>query len=144
MSEAPDLDAAIEEMKAKASVVKTALDRIRGTGTAGNGTVTAIVDSAGHLRDLKLTRDAHRWGDRLASLILQATAIAEQDAAAKAEKAMHPLIHDERVEAGIKTIREAFGQAEPRPKPPRPMTEEEIQAADDAYFERMNRQGWNR
>ncbi|MEU6190245.1 YbaB/EbfC family nucleoid-associated protein [Nocardia sp. NPDC047038] len=144
MSEAPDLDAAVEEMKAKASVVKTALDRIRGTGTAGNGTVTAIVDSAGHLRDLKLTRDAHRWGDRLASLILQATAIAEQDAAAKAEKAMGPLIHDERVEAGIKTIREIFGQAEPRTKPPRPITEEEIQAADDAYFERMNRQGWNR
>ncbi|MBF6302992.1 YbaB/EbfC family nucleoid-associated protein [Nocardia amamiensis] len=144
MSEPSDLDATLEEMKTKASQVKSALGRVRGTGTAGNGTVTAIVDSAGHLRDLELTRDALRWGDRLASLILQATAAAEKDAAAKAEQAMHPLIHDERVEAGIKTIRETFGQAEPRTKPPRPMTEEEIQAADDAYFERMNRQGWNR
>ncbi|MGY5309182.1 YbaB/EbfC family nucleoid-associated protein [Nocardia gipuzkoensis] len=144
MSEPPDLDATLEEMKTRANQVKSALSRIRGIGIAGNGAITAIVDSAGHLRDLKLTRDAHRWGDRLASLILQATAAAEKDAAAKAEKVMGPLIHDERVEAGIKTIRETFGQAEPRTKPPTPMTEEEIQAADDAYFERMNRQGWNR
>ncbi|MGW4326000.1 YbaB/EbfC family nucleoid-associated protein [Nocardia sp. NPDC004573] len=144
MSEPPDLDATLEEMKNKASQVKSALSRIRGIGTAGNGAITAIVDSAGHLRDLNLTRDAHRWGDRLASLILQATTAAERDAATKAEKAMRPLIHDERVEAGIKTIRETFGQAESRTKPTRPMTEDEIQAADDAYFERMNRQGWNR
>ncbi|MEU2032764.1 hypothetical protein [Nocardia amamiensis] len=74
---------------------------------------------------------------------MQATIAAEKDAAAKAEKVMGPLIHDERIEAGIKTIRKTFGQAEPKPNPARPMTEEEIQAADDAYFERMNRQGWN-
>ncbi|MEV2226823.1 YbaB/EbfC family nucleoid-associated protein [Nocardia vinacea] len=60
MNDNPDLDAAIVEIKAKTSQVQAAIAKIRGTGTAGNGAITAIVDSAGHLRDLKLTRDATR------------------------------------------------------------------------------------
>ncbi|WP_433754671.1 YbaB/EbfC family nucleoid-associated protein [Nocardia sp. CA-135398] len=143
MNDNPDLDAAIAEIKGKTSQVQAAIAKIRGTGTAGNGTITAIVDSAGHLRDLKLTRDATRWGDRLASMILQATADAEQDAAAKVNKAMRPLTHDPRVQAGTNAIREAFGQVAPESQPPKAMTEDEIQAADDAYFERMNQRGWS-
>lgn len=142
MNERPDLDTTIEELKSKANQVRSALARIRGTGTAGNGTITAVVDSAGHLRDLKLPRDVHRWGDRLARMILEATAAAEQDAAAKVEKAMRPLTRDEHVTAGITAIRETFEQVDPKPDDRRVLTEEEIQAADDAYFERMNRQGW--
>lgn len=144
MSDDPDIDAAMEEMKTKAAQVQAALSKIRGTGTAGNGVVTAIVDSGGHLRDLKLGRGAVQYGDKLAGMILRATAAAERDAEAKAQVAMRPLTQDQRVEGGLRTIRETFGQDQPPPSAVNAMTEEEIQAADDEYFERMNQQGWNR
>ncbi|WP_405160790.1 YbaB/EbfC family nucleoid-associated protein [Nocardia sp. NBC_01499] len=140
MSEYVDVDAALAEIKTKTLKVQKALASIRGTGTAGNGTITAIVDSAGHLRDLKLSPDALRFGSRLPGMIVQATAAAEKDAAAKANAAMRPLTSDHRVEAGMQTIRETLGQAPP--PSPRPMTDEEIQAADDAYFEQRNQHGW--
>ncbi|WP_327116632.1 YbaB/EbfC family nucleoid-associated protein [Nocardia sp. NBC_01730] len=142
MNDNPDIDAAIEEMKTKAAQVQAALAEIRGTATAGNGAITAIVDSGGHLRDLKLHRGALQLGDKLAGMILQATAAAERDAAAKAELALRPLTQDQRVEAGMRTIRETLGR--PEAPAPKALTEEEIQAADDAYFARRNQQGWNR
>ncbi|MFI9509084.1 YbaB/EbfC family nucleoid-associated protein [Nocardia sp. NPDC052566] len=143
MSEDVDVDAAVEELKVKANQARAALANIRGTGTAGNGTITAIVDSAGHLRDLQLTRDALRWGTRLAAMILQATAAAEKDATAQAEQAMRPLTADARVAAGLQTMRKTFGQQESQDQARRQMTEDEIQAADDEFFERRNRYGWN-
>ncbi|MFE7802520.1 YbaB/EbfC family nucleoid-associated protein [Nocardia sp. NPDC057440] len=143
MSDDPDLDAAIEDIQAKSNQVQAALARIRGTGTAGNGTVTAIVDSSAHLRDLKLTREALRWGDRLASIILQATAAAEKDAATQVQAAIRPLTRDQRVAAGIRSMRETLGQSNTEADARTMMTEEEIQAADDAYFERMNQRGWS-
>src|SRR5689334_21213251 len=100
MSETPDLDATIEEMKTKTARVKAELAAITGTGSAANGTVIATVDSAGHLRDLKLPRDTARLGTQLAPLILQATAQAENDARQKAATALRPLTSDDRVAAG--------------------------------------------
>ncbi|WP_063007187.1 YbaB/EbfC family nucleoid-associated protein [Nocardia kruczakiae] len=142
MSEEPDLDATIEEMKTKTAQVKAELAKITGTGTAANGTIIATVDSAGHLRDLTLPRDTARLGTQLAQLILQAAAQAENDARQKAAAALRPFTTDDRVASGLKTIRETLGTPDPQPQPRRPMTEDEIQAADDAYFERMNRRGW--
>ncbi|MFD4433593.1 hypothetical protein [Nocardia sp. NPDC058497] len=78
-------------------------------------------------------------GDRLAGLIVEATANAERDAATKSERATLPLTEDSRVTAGMKSVRETFGQTEPTMTP---MTDAEIQAADDAYFERLNGRGW--
>ncbi|PPJ19599.1 YbaB/EbfC family nucleoid-associated protein [Nocardia nova] len=144
MSETPDLDATIEEFKPKTARVKAELAAITGTGTAANGTIIATVDSAGHLRDLTLPRDTARLGTQLAPLILQATAQAEKDARQKSAAALRPLTSDDRVASGLKTIRETLGASGVEPQPRRPMTEEEIQAADDAYFERMNRGGWTR
>ncbi|MFG1796656.1 YbaB/EbfC family nucleoid-associated protein [Nocardia sp. NPDC049149] len=142
MSEHVDVDAALAEIKAKSDQVSTALAGIRGVGIAGNGAITATVDSAGHLRDLKLTKEAFRSGNRLAAMILQATAAAEKDAAAKAKTAMRPLANDHRVLAGVRTARAVFGQSQPRRVVPGTMTKEQIQAADDAYFEQRNRNGW--
>ncbi|MFI6999329.1 hypothetical protein [Nocardia sp. NPDC050175] len=104
--------------------------------------MVAVVDSAGHLRDLKLAQQALQHGSRLASMIVHATALAEKDAAAKAEAAMRPLTSDHRVEAGIRTVRAVFGPGRPACAVPGPMTDAEIQAADDACFEQRNRQGW--
>jgi DNA-binding protein YbaB len=141
VNQPPDLDSTIEEMQTRVAKIRSALARIRGTGTAAHGTITATVDASGHLRDLQLPRDAHRWGDKLAQLILNATTAAEHDAATKVDKLMQPLVHDERVKAGMTAILETFD----RPGTPHAtttMSEAEIQAADDAYFERMNREGW--
>ncbi|MGW5514041.1 YbaB/EbfC family nucleoid-associated protein [Nocardia africana] len=143
MNETPDLDATIDEFKTKAAQVKAELAAITGTGTAANGTIIATVDSAGHLRELKLPRDTARLGNQLAPLILQATAQAENDARRQSAAALRILTSDDRVVAGLKTIRETLSTPDPQPQQQRPMTEEEIQAADDAYFERMNRSGWN-
>ncbi|WP_406230024.1 hypothetical protein [Nocardia sp. NBC_01009] len=40
-------------------------------------------------------------------------------------------------------MHETLGPADAAADSPKAMTEEEIQAADDAYFERMNQRGWN-
>ncbi|WP_024803056.1 YbaB/EbfC family nucleoid-associated protein [Nocardia sp. BMG51109] len=141
MSEYPDLDASIADIQNKAARVKADLAAIRGTGTAANGTITAVVDSAGHLRALTLPANTTRLGNQLSRLILEATAAAEKDARHKSTQAMRPLTSDHRVENGLRTIRETFDPRQTR-QHDRPMTEEEIQAADDAYFERMNRGGW--
>ncbi|WP_039804519.1 YbaB/EbfC family nucleoid-associated protein [Nocardia araoensis] len=141
MNQPPELDTTIAEMQTRVTKIRSVLAHIRGTGTAANGTITAIIDASGHLRDLKLPRDAHRWGDKLAQLILHATAAAERDAATKVDKAMQPLLRGERVKAGIEAIRETFAQVGPPLNATTAMTEEEVQAADDAYFERLNRRG---
>ncbi|MBF6278687.1 MULTISPECIES: YbaB/EbfC family nucleoid-associated protein [Nocardia] len=142
MTEQPDPDTVLREIQAKALQVRQRMTTIQGIGSAANGTIIATVDAAGHLRDLKLPRDAARLGPQLASMILQATADAEKDARQKSAAAVRPLTSDERIASGLKAIRDTIGPSDQRPTPRRAMTEEEIQAADDAYFERMNRSGW--
>lgn len=141
MSEPTEIDSTLAEIRAKADRVRTAMVKIRGVGRAANGTIVATVDAAGRLRDLHLPRDVSRLGPRLADLILEATTAAERDAATKAAKATQPLTRDPRVRAGLEGIRETI-HGTPQPAKTKPMTEQEIQAADDAYFERMNRRGW--
>lgn len=135
MSADPEYDAAVDEIRAKANKVAAAMAKVRGVGTAGNGAIRATVDAAGHLRGLELPRDAHRHGDRLAGLILEAAAAAEQDAATKSAAAMLPLTEDSRVVEGMESVRETFGKPTPAVTP---MTAAEIEAADDAYFARLN------
>jgi DNA-binding protein YbaB len=142
MNECPDPATAFREIQATAALVRKRLAQIRGVGTAANGSIVATVDSAGHLRDLKLPRDASRFGDQLAAYILQATSAAEKDAGNKTVRAMRPLTGDDRVEAGLKVIRETLGTSEKQPvRPHKPMTEAEIQAADDAFYEQRNLYG---
>ncbi|WP_067665907.1 YbaB/EbfC family nucleoid-associated protein [Nocardia miyunensis] len=141
MSDSTEIDTTLAEIRAKADRVRAAMAKIRGVGRAGNGTIFATVDAAGRLRDLHLPRDVSRLGPRLADLILEATTAAERDAAKQAAAATQPLTGDPRVRTGIEAVRETI-TGTPRPAKTKPMTEQEIQAADDAYFERMNRTGW--
>ncbi|MQY22291.1 YbaB/EbfC family nucleoid-associated protein [Nocardia macrotermitis] len=141
MSDLTDVDAALADIRAKADLVRTTMAKIQGVGKAANGTIVATVDAAGHLRDLHLPRDTSRLGTQLAQLILEATAAAERDAAKQAAAATRPLTSDPRVQAGLEAIRETFPSTD-EPAKRKPMTEAEIQAADDAYFERMNGTGW--
>jgi DNA-binding protein YbaB len=141
MNEDPDLAAAVQEIQAKSARVQAALTQIRGTGTAANGTIIATVDSSGHLRDLALPRNTTQPGPQLAALILEATVAAEKDAAQQAARALRPLTSDHRVQAGLTSIRATIGTPEPAARLTKPMTDAEIQAADDAYFEKRNMQG---
>ncbi|WP_083885532.1 YbaB/EbfC family nucleoid-associated protein [Nocardia thailandica] len=86
----PEFDRTIAEIRVKATQVQQVLQQVTGIGTAANGRVTATVDAAGRLRDLRLTPAAYRHRDRLPTLILQATASAEDDAARKAEACAAP------------------------------------------------------
>ncbi|BCK56217.1 YbaB/EbfC family nucleoid-associated protein [Nocardia wallacei] len=142
MSEYPDVDAGLAEVQAKAARVQANLKKIRGTGTAANGTIVATVDSAGHLRGLTLPPNTTRFGSQLSLLILEATAAAEKDAARKSAHAVRPLTADDRVQAGLTAIRATLNQHDRVTQQPRALTEDEIQAADDAYFEKMNGNGW--
>jgi len=141
MTTDPEFDRTIADIRAKAEQVHHALRRITGTGTAGEGTVTAVVDAAGHLRDLRLTPAAYRHGDRLPGLILKATAAAENDAARQTHAAQQPLLQDPLLAEGIRAMDETLGLHTPAVAET-PMSADEITAADDAYFERMNQQGW--
>ncbi|MGW5456996.1 YbaB/EbfC family nucleoid-associated protein [Nocardia sp. NPDC003979] len=142
MTDEHDIDAALVDIRRKTNSIQEALRTIVGTGTAGNGAITAIVDASGRLRDLKLGRSAFQLGSQLPEAILRAAAAAEKDAAIQTERAIQPLVSDERITVGMKAIQETFEAVDRRAAPQRAMTDEEVQAADDAYFERMNSRGW--
>lgn len=141
MSEYPDVDAGLAEVQAKAARVQANLKKIRGTGTAANGTIVATVDSAGHLRGLTLPPNTTRFGSQLSLLILEATAAAEKDAARKSAHAVRPSPQTT-VSRLTTAIRATLNQHDRVTQQPRALTEDEIQAADDAYFEKMNGNGW--
>jgi hypothetical protein len=56
---------------------------------------------------------------------------------------MRPITDDPRVKASMNAAREVVGHTSAETPEHAPMTEDEIRAADDAYFERMNQRGWN-
>ncbi len=62
----------------------------------------------------------------------------------EAAQRARPLTTDPAIAETMQEIRRMTAGRTGTGEPPdrRPMTEQEIQAADDAYFERMNRCGW--
>lgn len=102
--------------------------------------VAIEVDASGDITDLRIAPGALRWtSEQLAHSIRTAHRKARADAATKVQRL---------IQQGDPRMRRQFeilaGERSARPEPPRhqPMTEDDIQAADDAYFERMNRRGW--
>ncbi|WP_067682357.1 YbaB/EbfC family nucleoid-associated protein [Nocardia miyunensis] len=136
--------AALAEMQRKVNEVHAALARIRVRASSRNGELGVTVDAQGHVQDIRLTARALGLGEkRLAHVLLETIQHAEADAARQAGEAARPLTGDPRIAATMTEARRMItGGAEGKRPPPRAMTEQEIQAADDAYFERMNRRGW--
>lgn len=137
--------AAMADMQRKVDAVQAAIGRISVRASSRNGELGVTVDAQGHVRDVHLTAQALRLGEnRLAQVLLETIQHAETDAARQAAKAARPLTGDPAIAEAIKEVRRMTadrsdaGAASAR----RAMTEAEIQAADDAYFERMNRRGW--
>ncbi|MFQ6331607.1 hypothetical protein ACLMAL_36555 (plasmid) [Nocardia sp. CWNU-33] len=105
----------------------------------GRGEVPGVlveVDADGDITDLRIAPGAMRWpGHQLTTALLNCHRKARADAKASAERLLSkadPRIHDQ-----FQRL-----HSEQTPEDQRP-SEDEIQAADDAYFERMNQRGWN-
>jgi hypothetical protein len=127
----------LDEIRSSTTKLTKAAAAIRGRSTVRG--VAVEVDTAGAITHLHIPATAMKGtGAQLGDVLIEVHRRARVDAQAKAEQLMRTA--DPRLRAGIQELR-----GEPAPAPatqPKPMTEEEVQAADDAYFERMNKQGW--
>ncbi len=135
--------ASLADMQRKVDAVRSALGRVSVRASSRNGELGVTVDAQGHVQNIRLTAQALRLGEkRLGQVLLETIQQAEADAAREAAKAAKPLTGDRLIAETMKEARRmATGRSAAEPQARRPMTEEEIQAADDAYFERLNR-GW--
>ncbi|WP_433205128.1 hypothetical protein ACQP1G_17420 [Nocardia sp. CA-107356] len=108
-------------------------------GRCGAFGVTVEVDIRGVITDLEIVPSAmQRSSAQLATVLLDCHGKALEEATAKAEKLWQGV--DLRVRDVVKG---QAGERQPAYISGAPtMTEEEIQSADDEYFERKNRQGW--
>ncbi|GAB2727442.1 YbaB/EbfC family nucleoid-associated protein [Nocardia thraciensis] len=114
-----------------------ALEKIRGRGEIRG--VTVEVNAQGDITNLQIAPGAMRWNNtQLETALLDCHRRARAEAKSKAEGLLHKA--DPRLQ---QPMRELLDDTPPNTKT-RPRTENEIQAADDAFFERMNRTGWCR
>lgn len=111
---------------------------IRGRGDARG--VSVEVSAAGDITDLLIAPSAMSWsGTQLASALLECHRKARADAKAKAERLLQQT--DPQIRSRIQELKGGAATVPGLGDSDRPMTDEEIQAADDAYFQRLNR-GW--
>lgn len=113
-----DVEAEITDLRRTTALVSAALAKVSGVGTSSNGEITVEVDANGHLRDLRLSRTAHRLGDQLPALILDAARKAETDAATQAARIMRPITENPRVQAARSIANELFSDDDAQSQPP--------------------------
>ncbi|WP_067904773.1 YbaB/EbfC family nucleoid-associated protein [Nocardia vaccinii] len=96
------------------------------------------VDGNGDITNLQIAPGAMRWASgQLASALIDCHRKARSEAKAKIELIVRKA--DPRIRDQTQRLRDSIPDPEPQH---RQKTEEEIQADDDAFFERMNRTGW--
>ncbi|MEU2032783.1 YbaB/EbfC family nucleoid-associated protein [Nocardia amamiensis] len=127
----------LAEVRGNSQHLSKAVAAVRGRGEVRG--VSVEVNAAGDITNLQIAPGAMRWhNSQLTSVLLDCHRRARADAKAKAEQIVRRA--DPRLQ---QPLRQLFAQADSASKPEsRQATEAEIQAADDAYFERMNRRGW--
>ncbi|WP_186626582.1 YbaB/EbfC family nucleoid-associated protein [Rhodococcus sp. BP22] len=137
MNDYPDFPDTVREIQTTAKQIQEKLVSIRGTGsTTGSQAVTVVVDASGRLKDITLTNAALSRPRQLPTLILEAAAAAESDAACKVDDALRPLTSDTRIGPAMDAFRQEFG-AEDEHTPPQ-------SANDEAYFQDASANGWIR
>lgn len=131
--------AVLADVQQKVDTVRAAMRRITVRTSSRNGELSVTVNAQGHVRDIHLTAKALRLGEsQLAQVLLEAIQRAEKDARQQAVSAARPLTGDRLIAETMQEARRmTTGQSAANPLR-RAKTEEEIQAADDAYFERQN------
>ncbi|WP_435593876.1 hypothetical protein [Nocardia sp. bgisy118] len=133
------LEANLTEIRRNTAQLGKAVAAVRGRSQIPG--LAVEVDAHGTITDLRITPGAMRWTNtQLAKAITDTHRRARADATAKTDRLLQTA--DPRIRHAAEQLR-----SEPTPTPspadPRPMSEKEIQAADDAYFEQRNREGWN-
>ncbi|NQE86275.1 hypothetical protein [Nocardia terpenica] len=126
----------LAEIRRNSQDLANAVTAVRGRGVMQG--VFIEVNADGDITDLQIAPGAMRWTSaQLTSVILDCHRKARADARAKVERLVRKA--DPRIRSQLQQLHGASEASQPER---RPMTEAEIQAADDEYFERMNRLGW--
>ncbi|MFF3569011.1 hypothetical protein [Nocardia jiangxiensis] len=130
------LERNIAEIRSNGRQLSKAASAVRGRSETRG--VTVEVDASGNITNLQIAPGAMRWTNtQLTNAPLDCHRRARNEARTKVERLVRNA--DPRIQQQANRLRN--NRTDPEPSR-RPMTEEEIQAADDAYFERMNRRGW--
>ncbi|MGY2121329.1 YbaB/EbfC family nucleoid-associated protein [Nocardia gipuzkoensis] len=129
----------LAEIRRNSQQAAQAIQAVRGRGETRG--ITIEVNANGDITTLHIAPGAMKWSNtQLTNALLDCHRQAQSDAAIKVRKAAQTI--DPRINAQLQQLRN-FATTEPTQPPQQPMTEEEIQVADDAYFERMHRHGWS-
>ncbi|MGY5310132.1 YbaB/EbfC family nucleoid-associated protein [Nocardia gipuzkoensis] len=128
----------LTEIRRNSQQAAQALQAVRGRSETRG--ITIEVNATGDITTLQIAPGAMKWSNtQLTNALLDCHRQAQADAATKAKQAAQTI--DPRISASLQQLQN-MAATEPRQQRQLPMTEEEIQAADDAYFERMNRPAW--
>ncbi|MFJ1459325.1 hypothetical protein [Nocardia sp. N2S4-5] len=126
----------LNEIRSSSKRLAKAVSAVRGRGEMRG--VVVEVNADGDITDLQIAPGAMRWtSSHLTIAIIDCHRKARTVARSKVKRLAAKA--DPRIRDQLQYLHSAQDQqkADSRPK-----TEEEIQAADDEYFERMNRSGW--
>lgn len=136
-----DLGSWEQQLQQELAEIHRSADKLAKSAAAVNGRgemrgIVIEVNASGDITSLQIAPAAMRWSSaQLTSALLECHHRARADARDKTAEVARTA--DPRLRRQLQELLGATDQ----PKEPRTLTEAEIQAADDAYFERIN-QGW--
>jgi DNA-binding protein YbaB len=127
----------LAEMRSNSQQLASAIAVVRGRGEVRG--VLVEVDADGDITDLQIAPGAMRWSSgQLTTALRECHSKARADAKANVKRLL------KRADPPIRDQLLKLGSEQETPRDQRgPRSDAEIQAADDAYFERMNQRGWN-
>ncbi|WP_040700445.1 YbaB/EbfC family nucleoid-associated protein [Nocardia vinacea] len=127
----------LTEIRSNSQQLAAAIAVVRGRGEARG--VLVEVDADGDITDLQIAPGAmHSPGSQLAAVLRDCHRKARADAKAKVKHLVNKA--DPRIRDQLQHL--SSGEQKTLDEQREPKSEAAIQAADDAYFERMNQQGW--
>ncbi|MGW5456366.1 MULTISPECIES: YbaB/EbfC family nucleoid-associated protein [Nocardia] len=141
MSSTEDWDRELEEhlrvLRRSANEFSTALSRLRGRGTARG--VSIEVDANGDITSLQIAPSAMSWSSsQLSHALVEIHRSARSDIQTQTAKLLQTA--DPQLRLGIEGLNGEPSQTSSTERAR--LTEAEIQAADDAYFARLNGEEW--
>lgn len=127
----------LADIRRESRQLADAVAGVRGRGEVRG--VTVEVDTTGEITTLLIAPAAMQWSStQLTSTILDCHRRARASAIQQVEKLVQSA--DPRIRTPLEELRRT---SESTPTPRQPMTEDEIQAADDEYFLRRNQHDWS-
>lgn len=126
----------LAEIRRSSQQLAKAVSAVRGRGEVRG--VVIEVNADGDITDLQIAPGAMRWtSSQLTTAIVDCHRKARTEVRSKVKRLAAKA--DPRIRDQLQHLHNGRDQQETGSQP---KTEEEIQAADDEYFERMNRGGW--